>query len=221
MTTSTNFKTNSIDSIGTTLNIGTTNATSISLDETTTQALTATGGLITPTIQPSYVSYPTQVSSQRALQLFNSVLSVTDNVFGGSATILTVNQISGATPTILTIPLPIGVWSISYTIRFRANNMTLPANFSYIMTTATLAETITYNSITYPKYLGLQAMPCAIQSNNNENRTTFSGNTVITNNVPNTLTLQYAGIFTGSGMRVFGTQPANTVNTFLIATRIA
>ena len=206
-------------------------ATSVSLKDTTTQGLTVTGGITsgieTTTITPSYTSIPTQVSNQRAYQLFNAPPTKSGNLYNrpidNTGVIFTVNT-NDTGPVLLTLALPIGVWSITYTLRYRSNNN---ISLSYAMTTATLATPVIYNGITYPKYLGLQAFPTTLGTSPLTNRCSFSGNTIITNNIAgNVLSLQGAIIYPdiALNMGVFGTEGSGSstiVNTFLIATRIA
>jgi hypothetical protein len=233
MTTASNsINTDSIDRITSgILTIGGT-ATSVSLKDTTTQDLTITGrttsGIETTTITPSYTSIPTQVSNQRALQLYNFCPVKSGNIpynipIDNTGVIFTVNT-NDTGPVLLTITLPIGVWSITYTLRYRSNsNVAL----SYAMTTATLATPVTYNGITYPKYLGLQAFPTTLSTSPLTSRCSFSGNTIITNNVAgNVLSLQGALIYPSItlNMGVSGAEGSGAgtiINTFMIATRIA
>lgn len=232
MTTASNsIHTNSIDRITSgILTIGGT-ATGVVLKSTTTQDLTVTGrttsGIETTTITPSYTSIPTQVFNQRVLQLFNATpLKTGANLYNrpinNTGVIFTVNT-NDVGPILLTIALPIGVWSISYTLRYRAQ---VNISLSYAMTTATLETPVTYNGITYPKYLGLQAFPTNLATSPLTNKCSLSGNTIITNNVQgNVLSLQGAVIYlNGLSMGVSGTEGSGSgtiVNTFLIATRIA
>jgi hypothetical protein len=226
MTTASNsINTDSIETITgtTTLTIGGV-ATDVSLKDTTTQALTVTGRttseIQTNTITPTYTTYPDQsiTPTQRAYQLFNACSNPQmNNPIDRTGLITTVIQ-NNTTFDLLTIPLPIGVWSISYTIRFRSLGS---SPMTYVMTTATLGTPVTYGGVQYPKYLGLQAFPIALANSNLTNRTSFSGNTVITNNIAgNVLSLQFACIYTNSNLTIWGLD-ASIVNTFMIATRIA
>ena len=188
MITASNFiKTNNIDRV--TSGILTIGGTSVSMPDTTTDDLTVTGRITseiqTTTITPSYVTYPTQDTTQRAFQLYNSVTTAQSSNPISRLNVITTVISNATTGTLVTIPLPIGVWSISYTVRFASANSTTPATPTYLMATATLDEPVTYNGIVYPKYLGLQAIPIPITVTGLviQTRVGLSGNTIITNNV--------------------------------------
>jgi len=228
MTTASNsINTNSIERITSgILNIGGV-ATDVSLKNTTTQALTVTGRTTSEIqgerIEMSYVTYPTEISSQRAYQLFLDVFngSVNNPLPSGSGTITTVTSNSSG-PVLMTIPLPIGVWSVSYTVKFASANSVTPVTASYAMTTLTLDTPVTYNGVTYPKYLGLQAVPFTLQAppSTSNYKLCMSGNTIITNNVANTLRLQVSVVYTAPNLRIIGRE-SSIPSTFMIATRIA
>jgi hypothetical protein len=228
MTTASNsINTNSIETIAgtTTLTIGGV-ATDVSLPDTTTQALTVTGRttseIQTIRVGMTYATLPGQDTEQRAFQLFNSVTTPTVNnpIITG---VITTVFVSNATGVPLTLDLPIGVWSVSYTVKFLTTPATGIVNISYMMTTITLDTPVTYDGVNYyPKYLGLQAIPFNLLSPANNTtipRLSMSGNTIITTNVANTITLQIQLNFPGPNMRILGPEGAPT--TFMIATRIA
>jgi hypothetical protein len=238
MTTSSNsINTDSIETIAgtTTLTIGG-GATSVSLKDTITQALTVTGRT-TSEIQTNSIgmtySALAQDTSQRGYQLYLPVVSGTVNSPITSGTIITVTS-NNTGPVFMTMALPIGVWSVSYTIRFRPQNTLVTVNTTYIMTTLTLDTPVTYDGVNYfPKYLGLQAVPFPLTAplDSANRRLSMSGNTIITNNVANTLRLQcqvngqtvtatdQISPFLGVGGQVFA---GNTLFTsFMVATRIA
>jgi hypothetical protein len=236
MTTASNsINTDSIETIAgtTTLTIGGV-ATSVSLKDTATQALTVTGRTTSEiqanSVEMTYTSFPGQVANQRGYQLFLASVSPLVNSPTQSGVIVTVtSNNTGVIP--MTIALPIGVWSVSYTIRFRPTNAVSSVNTIYLMTTLTLDTPVVYNGITYPKYLGLQANPFPLTAplESENRRLSMSGNTIITNNVANTLRLQ----FQANGQTVdvnnrinpfFGIQGSTVsgvLQTFMVATRIA
>jgi hypothetical protein len=197
----------------------------VSLKDTTTQALTVTGRTTSEiqgeTIEMSYVALPAQVTDQRALQLYLEVINGTVNnpLPNGSGTITTVVS-ANVGPVLMTIPLPIGVWSVSYTVRFASANAVNPVSMTYAMTTLTLDTPVTYGGVTYPKYLGLQAIPLSMLAPPTNPRLSMSGNTIITNNVANTLRLQVSVVYSASNLRILGRESGNP-QTFMIATRIA
>lgn len=208
-------------------------ATDVSLKDTTTQVLTVTGRT-TSEIQCEKIemSYSTisNLTDQRARQLFISVVSGTVNSPIVSGTILTViSNNTGVVP--MTIALPIGVWSVSYTVRFRQANGAVSINLAYAMTTLTLDTPVTYDGVNYyPKYLGLQAVPFPLTAplESANMRLAMSGNATITNNVAGNvlrLQVQLNGVTVDSSNRVspfIGVLGAGAdPQTFMIATRIA
>ena len=236
MTTASNsINTDSIDRITSgVLTIGGV-ATAVSLKDTTTQALTVTGrttsGIQTNTVGMSYTTI-SNLTDQRARQLYLAPVSgaTTGPILSG--TILTViSNNSGVVP--MTIALPIGVWSVSYTLKYRPNNVLANVDLTYMMTTLTLDTPVTYDGVNYfPKYLGLQAVPFPLRLpvDSALMRTGMSGNATIVNNVEGNilrLQVQLNGAFVevGTGrvapyVSVEG-QTSGLPATFMIATRIA
>jgi hypothetical protein len=235
MTTASNsINTDSIDRITSgILTIGGV-ATDVSMTDTTTQVLTVTGrttsGIQAERIGMTYTTI-SNLTDQRARQLFLPVSSGAVNAPIVSGVITTVVS-NNTGPTLMTIALPIGVWSVSYTIKYRPNNSAVNVDLTYMMTTLTLDTPVTYDGVNYfPKYLGLQAVPFAIRLplDSALMRSGMSGNAIITNNVEgNILRLQFQmnGVTVDGNNRVapfvsIEGQQSGLPQTFMIATRIA
>jgi hypothetical protein len=228
MTTfSTNIKTNDIDTItATSLSVGGVTSTQVSIGSATCHTVVSgtltANGIITPEpILLSYLTVPTFTSSQIGYQLVRTLISNSADITTNTTTIVTFSQLPS------NITLDVGVWNISFGVRFVSSGST----------SVTLFET--YANFTSAPFIGTFRMPLNIGFTSYTIPTTMNVTTTenlaindsitITNvTAGNILTLSVRLIFTGSTVALLGSTGGSvgppvvpdSPNTYLIATRI-
>jgi hypothetical protein len=225
-TTSNAIKTNSIDTVTAgTLTIGGTNTTQVNINENVTVSgtlgattVTATGGITTPVpILLSYISVPTFTSNQIGYQEVRTLTTTSASLTSNTLT---------PVPFSSNIILPVGVWNISFGVRFISTGTTLVTAYE---TYATFASNINIGGVNVARNLGLTSYTTTTGSSYSVTSTdnlAVNDSINISNNVGNNnLSLQVKVVFTGDPIAVLGetTIPPETVatpNTYLIATRI-
>jgi len=226
MTTASNaIITNSIDRITAgTLTIGGANTTQVNINENVTVSgtlgattVTATGGITTPLpILLSYATLPTFTNTQIGFQAVRTLTTTSADLTSGSLT---------PVPFSSNITLPIGVWNISFGVRFISTGTTLVSAYE---TFAQFANTPTVGGVNMPRNLGLTSYNTQSGSSysvTSTNNLAVNDSINLSISANNTLSLQVRLFFTGDPIAVLGETviPPETVatpNTYLIATRI-
>jgi hypothetical protein len=226
-TASNSIKTNSIDTVTEgTLTIGGTNTTSVNISENTTvtgtlgaTTVTASGGITTPLpILLSYTTLPTFTSNQIGYQDVRTLITTSESLVNDTRT-----PISFPSGNIL---LPIGVWSISFGIRFISTGTTLVTGYE---TYTTYASGIFIGGFILAKTLGLTSYTTTAGSSfsvTSTNNLAINDSINIINTIAgNDLSLEVRVLFTGDPIAVLGEtvispETVATPNTYLIATRI-
>jgi len=221
--------TNSIDTVTAgTLTIGGTNTTSVAINENVTVSgtlgattVTATGGITTPLpILLNYTSVPTFTSSQIGFQVVRTLTTTSANLTTDTLTSITFTQSPSA------ISLGVGVWNISFGVRFISSGTTAVTGYE---TYANFGSTITVGGFNMPRNLGLSSYLTTSGSSfsvTSTNNLAVNDSITITNpTAGNSLTLSVRLGFSGSSIAVLGDtvispETVATPNTYLIATRI-
>jgi hypothetical protein len=228
-TTSSNaIKTNSIDTITAgALTIGGTNTTSVSINENVAVSgtlgattVTATGGITTP--QPillSYATVPTFTSNQIGYQEVRTLIS-------NSAPLAT----NVVTNLMTSIALGVGVWNISFGVRFTAiDGLPTPLiSVSSIQTVVDFATSTSVGGVRMPRSIGLTNMVNVFNVTDVNNLAINDSVTITNNTAGNVMNLQVRVVFTTSnssnivllGSTIIPPDIDATPNTYLIATRI-
>ena len=226
-TFSTNIKTNDIDTItATSLSVGGATSTQVNIGSdtcpTTVSGTLTANNIITPEpIILSYATVPTFTSNQIGFQEVKTLIANSADITSNTTTDITFSQ----SPSIIT--LGVGVWNISFGVRFVSSGST----------NVTLFET--YANFSSPTFIGTFRMPTnigltsyTIPTNLNvttTNNLAINDSITITNvTAGNSLVLKIRLIFTGSNIALLGSTGGSvgppvvpdSPNTYLILTRI-
>lgn len=228
ITASNAIKTNSIDTVTAgTLTIGGTNTTSVAINENVTVSgtlgattVTATGGITTPLpILMSYTTVPTFTSNQIGYQDVRTLISNSEPLVSNVPTNL-----------MTSISLGVGVWNISFGVRFIAiDGLPTPAvSVSSIQTLIDFSIPTSIGGVRMPETIGLTNMVSTFSVTDLNNLAINDSVTITNNNAGNVMILQVRVLFTttnSSNVVLLGSTIAPgdvdaTPNTYLIATRI-
>jgi hypothetical protein len=218
--------TNSIDTVTAgTLTIGGANTTQVNINENVTVSgtlgattVTATGGITTPVpILLSYATVPTFTSSQIGYQVVRTLTTTSASLTSNSST--TIAFPSG------NITLSVGVWNISFGVRFISTGTTPVTAYE---TFATFSANPVVGGVTLPRNLGLTSYTTTAGSSfsvTSTNNLAVNDSINITIQGTNTLSLVVRLVFTGDPIAILGEttiapETIPTPNTYLIATRI-
>lgn len=220
--------TNSIDTVTAgTLTIGGTNTTSVTISENTTVSgtlgattVTASGGITTPLpILLSYATVPTFTSNQIGYQEVRTLISNSAPLVSNVPTNL-----------MTSISLGVGVWNISFGVRFIAiGGLPTPAvSVNSIQTLVDFSVSTSIGGVRMPETIGLTNMVNVFSVTDVDNLAINDSVTITNNTAGNVMNLQVRVVFTtanSSNIVLLGSTitPPDidaTPNTYLIATRI-
>ena len=224
------IRTNSIDTITGALTIGGDNITQVNINEDvaisgtlTATTVTATGGITTPLpILLSYTTVPTFTSNQIGYQQIRTLTTTTANIATNTTTVV---------PFSTAISLGVGVWNISFGLRFISSGTT---NITFYETVAQFGSAISIGGQTMPRLLNMTqyALTSGSFSVTSTENLAINDSITITNNVAsNSLVLVIRIIYTGTMGSIISLLGAtggsvgppvvpDSPNTYLIATRI-
>jgi hypothetical protein len=220
--------TNSIDTvIAGTLTIGGANTTSVSMPENVTvtgtlgaTTVTATGGITTPLpILLSYATVPTFTSNQIGYQEVRTLISNSAPLVSNVSTNL-----------MTSISLGVGVWNISFGVRFIATDG-LPTPLVTVTSIQTLVDfsvSTVVGAFRMPETIGLTNMVNSFSVTDVNNLAINDSVTITNNTAGNVMNLQVRVVFSTAnssnivllGSTIIPPDIDATPNTYLIATRI-
>jgi hypothetical protein len=226
-TFSTNIKTNDIDTItATSLIVGGVTSTQVNIGSatcpTTVSGTLTANGIITPLpIILSYATVPTFTSNQIGYQEVKTLIPNSANISNNTTTVVSFSQ----SPSIIT--LGVGVWNISFGVRFVSSGST---NVTFFETYAYFSSAPFIGGFRMPQNIGLTSytIPTTMNVTTTNNLAVNDSITITNITAGNSLTLSVRLIFTGSTIALLGSTGGSvgppvvpdSPNTYLIATRI-